>query len=109
MPLFWTEIPEAILKFVIIIHKIIRGKYLSMGPQKFGIKRNLVAEEAMRLFEQKAWVRGRETNTDYELMMKDLISHFFPPKELHLQKRYLRRGIYRPRGTKIEDLICRID
>ena len=41
--------------------------------------------------------------------MKDLISHFFPPKSLQRQKRYLRRGLYKPSGTKIRDFICRIN
>ena len=41
--------------------------------------------------------------------MKDLISHFFFPKALQRQKRYLRRGLYKPRDTKIQDFICRID
>ena len=41
--------------------------------------------------------------------MKYLISHFFPPKAFQLQKRYLRRGLYKPCDTKIQYLICWID
>ena len=41
--------------------------------------------------------------------MKDLISHFFPPKVLQHHNIYLRRGVYKPRDTKIHDLICFID
>ena len=61
------------------------------------------------MFEQKAWERVTETNVNYELVMKDLISHFFPPKSLQHQKRYLRRGMYKPCNTKILDFICSID
>ena len=41
--------------------------------------------------------------------MKYLISHFFPPNALQLQKRYLGRGMYKPCDTKIWHFICRID
>ena len=41
--------------------------------------------------------------------MKDLIYHFFPSKALQRQKRYLRWGLYKPRDTKIQDLIFFID
>ena len=47
VPMFRTGIPEALLKFVTLLHNIIRGKYLSMGPQKIGITRNLVIGEAL--------------------------------------------------------------
>ena len=50
-----------------------------------------------------------ETNSNYELVMKDLISYLFPPKTLQLRKRYLRRGIYKTRDTKIQYFMCRID
>ena len=50
MPLSRAGIPESLLKFVTILHKIIRGQYLSMGPQKFGMVRNLVVIEALRVF-----------------------------------------------------------
>ena len=38
--------------------------------------------------------------------MKDLISHFFLPNTLQHQKRYLRRGLYKPCDTNIRDFIC---
>ena len=53
VPLFWTGSPEALLKLVTILHNIIRDQDLSIGPQTFGMKRNLVVREAIRFFEQK--------------------------------------------------------
>ena len=50
-----------------------------------------------------------ETNANYELVMKYLISLFFPPEALQIHKRYLRRGLYNPRGTKIQEFVCHID
>ena len=63
--LFWTGIPEALLKFVTILHRIIRGQDLFTGSQKFGMTWNLVFGEALRLFKQKARDRGTETNANY--------------------------------------------
>ena len=54
---------------------------------------NLVMGEALQVFEQKARERVLETNANYELVMKDLISHFFLTKVLQGQERYLRRGL----------------
>ena len=53
---------------------------------------NLVMGEALQVFEQKARERVLETNANYELVMKDLISHFSPALALQRQKRYLRGG-----------------
>ena len=53
VPLFRTGSPDAHFKFVMIIHKIIQGQDLSTGSQKFGMARNLVVGEALRVFEQK--------------------------------------------------------
>ena len=75
------------------------------GPQKYGMTRNLVIGEALCIFEQKTWERGTYTNSNYELVTKDLITNLFPLKVLQFQKRYLRRVLYNPRETNIRDLI----
>ena len=109
VPLFWVEIPEALLKFVTLLHKIIWGQDLSTGLQKFGRTSKLVVVEALQDFEQETRERGTETNTNYELSMKDLIYYFFPPKLLQRQNMYLQRGLYKPCDTKIRYFIFRID
>ena len=74
MSLFQTGSPKALLKFFTILHKIIRGQDLSTGTQEFGMTHNLVIVEALQVFEHKDIERGAETNSNYELVMKDLIS-----------------------------------
>ena len=71
--------------------------------------RNLVIGEALQVFDQKDQERATETNKNYELAMKDMIYHFFIPKSLQQQKRYLQRGLYKPRDTKIREFKLRID
>ena len=109
VPLFWVEIPEALLKFVTLLHNIIWGQDLSTGLQKFVRTSKLVVVEALQDFEQETRERGTETNTNYELSMKDLIYYFFPPKSLQRQNMYLQRGLYKPCDTKIRYFIFRID
>ena len=109
VPLFREVSPEALLKFVTILHKIIRSQDLSMGPQNFGMMRNLDVVESLRVLRQKAWERGAETNENYELVIKDLISHFFRLKALQRQKRYLKIRLYKPRNTKIRYFIYHIN
>ena len=81
---------EAVLKFVTTLNNIIRGQDLYTDPQKFGITRNLITGEALWVFEQKSWERGSGKNENYELMMKDFICYFFPPKALQRQKRCIK-------------------
>ena len=54
MPLFRIGSIEALLKFVTLPHKIIRGQDLSAVSQSFGMTRNLVVGEALQVYEQKA-------------------------------------------------------
>ena len=42
MPLFWVGSPEALLKVLELLHKIIRNQDLPTRPQKFGITTNLI-------------------------------------------------------------------
>ena len=51
--LFWTGSIEALPKFVTLLYKVIWGQDLSTGPQKFGMTRNFVIREALRVLEQK--------------------------------------------------------
>ena len=109
VPLFRTGSSEDLIKFVTIFNNNIQGQDLSTGPQKFGMMRNLGIREALQVFENKARERVMKTNTNYELVVKDIISHLFPPKAIQLQKKYLSRGLYKLHDTKIKDFVCKID
>ena len=105
---FRTVSPEALLKFIMFLQKIIQGQYMSTVLQKFGMTRNLVVREALWVFEQENRYRVTEANANYELVMKGFIVHLFLPEALQLQKRYLQRGLYQPRNRKIRSFICYI-
>ena len=95
MPMFWTGSTEDLLKFVMISNKIIRVQDIYTGSHKFGMTSNLIDGEALRFLEKNYQDRVRETNANYELLMKDVISHFSPLKDIRRQKRYLQMGLYK--------------
>ena len=47
---------------------------------------------------------GTEINEKYELVMKDLIPRFVPPKNLQRQKRYLLKGVIQTSQHKYQGL-----
>ena len=59
---FQTGIPESLLKFVTLLHKIIQDKDLPTRTKKFGMTGNLVVREALRVAEHKNLDRGTKTN-----------------------------------------------
>ena len=52
VPLFWTGSHESLLKFITLLNKIIHGQDLATGPQKFGITRNIIIRDSLRVFEK---------------------------------------------------------
>ena len=48
-----------------------------MEPQKFGMISNLVVGEALWFFEQNTRERVTETNANYKLFMKDMVTYLF--------------------------------
>ena len=109
VPLFHIGGPESLIKFIIFLHKIMKGQDLSTGPQIFGMTWNLVVGKALWMFKKKAQERVDDKNANYFFVMKDLVSYFFLPEALQIQKRYLGRAMYKPRNTKIKYIICRIN
>ena len=53
VPLFYTGIPELLLKLVTILNNIILGQDLYTVPNKFRMTRRIVFREALQIFERK--------------------------------------------------------
>ena len=71
--------------------------------------RNLVVAEYLQVFKQKDLERGKEKNANYELVMKDLISHFFLPGRFSARRGTSGGGCTKPRKNKIRYFICHIN
>ena len=82
MPLLRTSTPEALLKFITLLNRILKGKYLSTVTQKYGMARNIMVAVVLQVFEKETRDFEMETNGNNKLVIKDVISHFFPSKDL---------------------------
>ena len=82
--------PEELLKFKTKLAKIIKGQGLTTGPAQYAMTKNLLAGEALRVFEIEATKAGAETIAHHPVVVNAMIKHFFPSKALIWQKRYMR-------------------
>ena len=48
--LFRAGSPEALLKFIVVLHKVIKRQELSTGPQKYGMACNLLLGDSLWVF-----------------------------------------------------------
>ena len=64
--------------------------------------------EAKRVFQNKKKELKKETEGNFKQIQQALILHFFPPKALQRQKRFLRRSVRKPRDMKVRQFIERI-
>ena len=78
--------PEELLKFKTKLAKIIKGQGLMTGPAQYAMTRNLLAGEALRVFDMKATRAGAETTAHLPVALNTMIAHFFPSKLLIRQK-----------------------
>ena len=80
-----------------------------MLTQKYSMTFNLLIIESLQVFEQKTRDCRTDTNANYELVVKDVIYHFFPQKAFHIQKICLCWVLYKTCDTNISDFIYSID
>ena len=73
------------------------------------MKKNILAVDALRVFEHESQSIGNETMTNYELIMQVLTTHFFPLNAMQLQKRYLLWVLFNSRNSKIGKFDWRVD
>ena len=50
--------------------------------------------------------KGIWTKENYKMVMEGLTTFFLSPKALQRQNIYLRRGLFKPRGNKMQGFIC---
>ena len=77
IPIFKTGTPEMILKFLVVLKKVIKGQSLTTGPQMYAMTRNLLAGEALRVFNQQASQNGTEPENYYKTTTQRLVKYFF--------------------------------
>ena len=89
------------MKLLALLENITKGQSLATGTKMYAINNNIQVGEALRVFEQQAKSKGYKTRGNYKSVTEGATSHFFPPKALQYQKRYIFRGLYNPRESNI--------
>ena len=61
--IFNIGLAKALLKFIVLLKKIFRGRNLTMGRQFYVMKKNLLAVEALQVFKQRSRSIVNKTTT----------------------------------------------
>ena len=100
---------EELLNWYRDYNKVLIGMNITAAKNKLNMARNLLAGEALRVFNNKAeGINDPVTEDDVETILQELFKHFFPQKALARQKRYMRRNLRKPRSMKIREFVERI-
>ena len=103
-----TASPEEILKFEDDFNMIVRGQNITDAANKFGMMRNLLRGDALRVFEGAATIAIGEADLTLLACKQALIKYFFPKNALAIQKRYMRRFMRKPKHSTICEFFVRI-
>ena len=105
--LLYKATPEEILKFMDNFDMIVRGQDIKGPGNKYGMMRNLLRGDALRVFDQGARTFGEENAENFAKVTNKLIEYFFPSNALVTQKRYMRRFMRKSRGMTIREFYVR--
>ena len=100
--------PEEILKFMDNFDMIVRGQNITEAEDKFGMMRNLLRSDCLRVFNQGAVEAGEVSDESFLACTHKLVTYCFPKNGLAIQKRYMRRFIRKPLDMKVRDFYVRI-
>ena len=100
--------PEEILKFMDNFDMIVRGQGITDAENKFGMMRNLLRGDALRVFDQEANKMSDKNDANFTKVSNSLVEYFFPPNALITQKRYMRRFMRKSKATTIREFYVRV-
>ena len=109
MTIFKTRLSKSLIKLLVLPEKIINSQNPTTVTQMYDMKKNHLEGYSLRVFEQKSQAYRNKITMNYKLVIEDLMTHFFSPKALQNQKRYLCQGMFKPRDSKICDFICQMN
>ena len=82
VPLFNTWLLQALLRFLTILQNIIKGQILTTGMKMYAMENDILAGEALPVFEQQVKANRNKTKYNYKLVIKGMKTQFFLPKAL---------------------------
>ena len=103
--MFSTGSAEAWLKFQRTLQKIIKSQNLKTGPQVYFMTNNLLVGETSCVLEHKAKEKVHGNKENFDLVIEGPTTHFFRPRALQRQNRYLLRGLFNPQVINMHKFI----
>ena len=107
-PIYEIQVPylksgtcEQFLEFMDKVQAVIVGRNLTTGPQKVAFMRTVLKGDTYMDFNQYFTMVGNEDDAMFVLGVQALMSHIFPQRALHMQKRYMQRYMRKPRDMKM--------
>jgi hypothetical protein len=107
VPYFRDGTPEQLLKLFENFNRIFEGQNLTTGPKRYAMARRILQDDALAAFNRKATELGNATIPNFQLCLRALATHVFPPRALQRQKRYMRRYLRKPKDMTIKQYLAR--
>jgi hypothetical protein len=109
VPYFSMGTPEEWLRWKRDLGRVLQGQNVTTGPGKYNMTRRLLEGDALAAFNAAAAMHGNETNDNFLACMRDVTTHIFPARALQMQKRFMRRFLRKPAGTKTREFVARVN
>ena len=109
VPYFNTGTPEEWLRWKRDLGRVLQGQNVTTGPGRYSMTRRLLEGDALAAFNVAAGNHGNETNDNFMRCIADVTAHIFPARALQLQKRFMRRFLRKPAGTKTREFVARVN
>ena len=79
------------------------GVAFDFDANKFGMMRNLLRGDALRVFDLEAARFNVENDANFTTITHKLVEYLLPPNALITQKRYMRRFMRKAKATTIRE------
>lgn len=110
VPYFYDGTCEQLLEFIEKVRAVCVGQALVTGPQKFSFMRQVLKGGPLAQWNYVASIQPGTTESDaeFEICLRSLVSYVFPRQALELQTRYMRHHMRKPYTMKVKHFKNRV-
>ena len=110
VPYFYDGTCEQLLEFIEKVRAVCVGQALVTGPQKFSFMRQVLKGGPLAQWNYVASTQPGMTESDaeFEICLRSLVSYVFPRQALELQTRYMRHHMRKPYTMKVKHFKNRV-
>ena len=109
MPYYLRGTVEEWFIFCRNFKKVITGLNIQGGPAKYAMARRLLHDNVLAVFEDAVAKFGNETLPNFNKCIRYVTHYVLPHNALQVQKRYMRRDIYKTKEMTVRTMVSRIN